>query len=471
LLKINVPGTSRQSRVAEGVTGLMSKNGAVPRRFAALFGAFTAGCAGMGPAELPVAPESVSALQVEAETQALRHPRLPPLSVDLSGPLTPEQLGVVAVVASPALKAARAQAGLAEAQAFEAGLLPDPQFSFGLDRPLSTPGAVTALAASLGLDLPALYARGPARRAASRRAEQARLDVAWQEWQTAFQARLLAARIVGLTRSAALSESARRSAEALLEATLRAVARGDLNANDLEARRIAASDTAERSRTAERDLDAARQDLNRLLGLPPETVLDLAPTKFVDRAAAPAGELFAVARSARLDLLALQAGYAAQEAAVRGAVLGRYPRLNLTVNAARDTGGVRTVGPAVAFDLPLFNRNRGAVAVAVATRAQLRAEYDARLFETRADIAALVNAYEIGRRQRRDLVAQIAPLRDLVQAFERAADRGDVAQVTAVAARQSLFDKEIALVGLEQSLSEQRAALELATGRLWDGER
>ena len=60
-------------------------------------------------------------------------------------------------------------------------------------------------------------------------------------------------------------------------------------------------------------------------------------------------------------------------------------------------------------------------------------------------------------------------MRQTVEAFERAGARGDIARVTAETARQALTDKEIALAALDQALSEQWVALELATGALIGG--
>ena len=182
---------------------------------------------------------------------------------------------------------------------------------------------------------------------------------------------------------------------------------------------------------------------------------------------APAGTLealFALARGRRFDLAALRAGYDSQDARLRQAVLEQYPKLDLTLTAARDTGNVRTVGPSVGLTLPLWNRNRGAIAIEQATREQLRAEYDLRLSETRADIAALISGLETGGRQRRDLLAQVEPLRKSVARIEAAAARGDLAWSVAETARQSLTDKEIALAVIEQLLGEQAIALDLAVG-------
>lgn len=427
-----------------------------------------AGCSTYRPLPLPNAPAAMldsNALQVQS--QQLRHPRLRPLQIDLSTALRPDQLAVIAVITNPELKAARARLGVSKAQAFQAGLLPDPQLSLGLDKPLgSVAGLVTALSGAMTLDIATLYRAPLLGRQAGRAAEQAKLDLAWQEWQVAGQAKLLAARITGLSQQDTLARGAQARADEMLMSTLRATARGDLKTSDLEARRIAAADTADRARSAQRDLAAARLDLNRLVGLPPSFELAIAATPAEAGPIASPDALFEIAKISRLDLAALSAGYASQEAAVRLAILDQYPRLGLTLNRARDTGGVQTLGPAVTFDLPLWNRNRGGVGVAEATREQLRAEYEARLTATQSDLAALVSALRLGLRQRSEVAAQVEPLRLYVRTVEAAARRGDLTPSLADTARQSLTDKEMALAMLEQSLAEQRTALELAVGSL-----
>lgn len=429
--------------------------------------AFLTGCAVYRPAPLAGAEDAVltppSRAALAAAALRLNHPRLRPVTIDFSRPLTPEALGVIAVLANPDLKAARAKARVTEAQAFSAGLLPDPQLSGGIDKLISGPDPYDGWAAQIAFDLIALRDRGVVRVGQRAAREQARLDLAWQEWQVAGQARLLAARIAGLQRVTALDVQSRRRADSTLAVVLGAAARGDVAADQVEARRIAAADAADRARTAERDLAAARLDLNKQLGLPPAARVPIAPAPPGSRTLDPAA-LFATARAERLDLLALQAGYASQEAAVRKSVMDQFPALQLTLATARDTAGNLTVGPQVAFTLPLWNRNRGGVAVAQATRAQLRAEYAARLFSTRADIAALVGGLELERRQRAEIAAQTGPLERLVLATEAAARRGDLAVVTAETARQSLVDKQLVLAALDQAMAEQTVALDIAVG-------
>jgi outer membrane protein TolC len=163
-------------------------------------------------------------------------------------------------------------------------------------------------------------------------------------------------------------------------------------------------------------------------------------------------------------LTALAQGYSSQEAALHRAVLGQYPRLGITINRASDTSNVHTLGPAVSFDLPLWNRNRGAIAVAKADRSRLRAEFAARLHQTRADIAALVTSLDRDEQARTTLAGELPEIERVASAFEDASRRHDVIQPTAEAARSTALDKHIALLALEQTCAEERIALALAVG-------
>ena len=180
----------------------------------------------------------------------------------------------------------------------------------------------------------------------------------------------------------------------------------------------------------------------------------------------PSERLFVIAQAERTDLRALEAGYRAQEAAVHKAVLDQFPSLLLTVNATRDTAGNLIVGPAVDFTLPLWNRNRGGIALERATRAALKAEYEGRLFQTRAEIAAALAGIELAREQRDEVLVTLPPLRRFAEATARAAERGDLALATAQAAEQSLLDQQILLAQSEELIAEQLVALELLTGIL-----
>jgi outer membrane protein TolC len=434
-----------------------------PRSGPALALLLLAGCASYTPRPLAttLSGSDIAALSRDAAT--IDRPYLKPTNVDLAAPLDDNAIAVIAVLNNPDLKAMRTKAGVADAQVFSARLLPDPTFSLGLGGILSGPDPFSEIASGLGLDLNALRTGKVRRQAAEAQAKQVRLDLAWTEWQTAGQARLQAVRIRRLQGAIDLLRIDDAAAQSLLARNLHAAARGDVASTAVEAVRTDAVATADKLRTAEHDLDAARLELVKLLGLPPETQLRLAQS--VDNAPAlDPTRLTQIALDNRLDLQALRAGYAAQEAAVHKAILDQFPSLALNLNFTRDTGGNNILGPTVDFTLPLWNRNRGGIAVERATREQLKAEYDARLFQTRADIAAAASAVSLARRQRDAVRGQLPELDRLARVSRAAAARGDVSRATAETAEGALRDKRVELATADQTIDEAMIALELLTG-------
>lgn len=424
------------------------------------------GCATYQPEPLRDTPALLSSpvlAVVAGDAAAIQRPFLRPVPIDLSRPLDPNAAATLAVLLNPDLKAQRLRVGVADAQAFAAGLLPDPSFSFGADQVLSGPDTLLGLASSLGLNLAALRTRHVARAQADAEARRVRLDLAWAEWQTSGQARIQVARILALEQAEALGRASRDDAQWLLDRMLRASGRGDLSPDQVQGARLAAFDAADRLRTTELALAAARAELTRLVGLPPGYPLRLAPQRTPSLSPA-ADALLAIAIRERADLQALQAGYAAQEAAVHKAVLDQFPGLDLSLIGARDTAGNLTLGPSVSLTLPLWNRNRGGIAIERATRAALRAEYEMRLFQTRSDIAAAVGSLAILRRQREAILRDLPDLERFARASRRAAERGDLSAAAAITAGQAHRDKQILLAQAEQSIAEQTIALELLTG-------
>jgi outer membrane protein TolC len=393
---------------------------------------------------------------------------IPAVTLDFTQPLTPDEVTVVAVLANPDLRALRTKESVAAAQLFASGLFPDPQVSLSVDKLLSPKdqGLVNGYAGGLSLDLlGALATRSIERQAARTAANQTRLDIAWHEWTTAGQARLLAVRLPYQMQAAVLAEKAAASADRILTLTLAATERGDLKGDELEARRIAAADATVRAAAMARDAQSTQLELNRMLGLKPDETLAVAgPAALAAWTAPDPNALFQTARSQRLDLQALAQGYASQEATLHRAILGQYPRLGIAVTRARDTSAVHTLSPAVSLDLPIWNRNWGAISVARADRTRLRAEFAARLHQTRADIAALVAGINRDEAPRVAVAAGMADIERIADSFDESAARGDVTLQVADSARAAAIDKQILLLALEQSCAEQRIALALATG-------
>src|ERR1700682_3319394 len=81
----------------------------------------------------PALPERIPDLTIDPRQLPL--PELAAHTFDPTDGLDITEVAMLAVVNTPDLKTARAAAGIAHAQAFAAGLLPDPQLSASLDIP------------------------------------------------------------------------------------------------------------------------------------------------------------------------------------------------------------------------------------------------------------------------------------------------------------------------------------------------
>ncbi len=385
-------------------------------------------------------------------------------SIDLSSALNSDHIATIAVFTNPELRAIRAREYVAEAQVFTAGLIPDPSFSLGADYPRNSSGLVTALAASIGLDIAALARRPATKRAAQAEFDAVRLDIAWAEWLVSEQAKIQAIKIPYLERSKMLTSQLRQLAEDELSRSLEAMMRGDLPAASLETRRLAATDAASRDRDSENLLAQARLDLNRTLGIDPGQRIDIATTVLVKLSPGDVGDIYLRSVAQRADLKGMRASYEASSANQSLAVMGGYPLPVVAVNAGRDTGAIRTIGPSVSFTLPIWNRGRGELAIANATRAQLRAEYAARLETVRADIASIHTALVIAKKQFEEIAEDIQALISQADAVSRAVERGDLSQSAGMATRLALLDKQIVENGLSMAVTELSIALELAAG-------
>ncbi|MDQ6626904.1 MAG: TolC family protein [Pseudomonadota bacterium] len=405
------------------------------------------------------------------QARDLCNSRIAPVTLDFSKPLTADELGVIAVLVNPDLKAMRERQGVAAAQVFDAGLLPDPVLAAVLDHPTSNqPGLVNAYNLGLSWDILGLVTRSVARSAAQAGRAKVRYDVAWQEWTIANQTRQQASSVAYLRAQRELASTAAETASRLLDMSRRDFERRDITIDALALREVAFLDARDRALALARTLEKARLGLNRNLGLPPFEAVSLAPPERLETPPLDAAALFDVARGERLDLLALRAGYQAQEYQLQRDLLARYPRVNLGLQQARDTGDVTTFGFSASITLPIFNGGRGVIAIARATREQLRAEYEARLFQTRSDLATLVA--DIGR-----IDQEVGPLEQQLHSLQRAETvmrgavaSGDVTSVSYETVRANLLAKQLSLSSLEQARAEQQIALRLATGTPWNRE-
>ena len=371
------------------------------------------------------------------------------------------EIAALAALNNPDLKAQRTRLQAADAQVFAAGLLPDPQLSYGLDKPTGdTRGLVDAWSAGIGYDIIPLITRSARRDAARQGRQQVRLDLLWQEWQVIQQARTLAVRAQLEARRLGVLETMRALYDDRYHRSSRALREGDItldvNGTDL----TALLDTLSQISQLEQTHNQTRHDLNLLLGLAPDAPLKLSPLPpvtdldrgLVQRQLARLPEL-------RPDLLALKAGYQSQEAAVRAAILAQFPSLGIGLTRASDTSDVHTTGISVTLTLPLLSANRGNIAIERATRSQLRTEYRARLAQAQTDVDSLLGLQKILRGQMKNLDTYLPSLKTLVDRGRTAYERGDIDALTFLNMESTWVNKRLEEISLTQSIWETRIAL------------
>jgi outer membrane protein TolC len=376
-----------------------------------------------------------------------------------------QDIALLAVLNNPDLVAARAQRGLAQAQILAAGIAPNPSLSGSYGFLLGGPGTVASVAAGLSQDLKSLVTLSSKRTSAEYSAREIDGKLLWQEWQTIAKARLLTVNLIeGEKRRRLLEQSAAQLGE-LLTRNRDSLAQGDTTLTALIPDLAAVASSQKQLDDLERQQDTSRRDLNVLLGLSPRAALPLS-----DSVELPPVDAEAVRQALpgladrRPDLIALQLGYRSQEEHVRGAILAQFPMLSLGITGGHDNSNVRTLGPQITMDLPLFNRNQGNIAIERAARRQLHDEFNARLSTAKAEVQSLLDDMALLRKQyaaRQPQLTELQRAAALASAAYRAGDLDERTYVDSLSARNF---KQQEILAIEQMLMEQQIAVATLIG-------
>lgn len=380
-----------------------------------------------------------------------------------AGPISLTTIAGLAVSNNPDLVASRAKADVASAQAFAAGVLPDPQFTGSVDWP-SDPGAVRAYALGLSEDLQQLLTFPSRQTQAEAARDQARLSLLWDEWQTIELAGTLGVqKFYGDAKARQLGQAA-----ALLQTQAahsdQALASGNATIDSAGGDLAVALDAASQSNEAQRAALTADIGLKKLLDVAPNDALLLSdpgdPGNFSRQDLSAA---LANITKTRPDLLALQAGYKAQEEAVRQSILEQFPAITFGYNRAADTTPIHTTGLSVAVNLPLFSAPAN-IRVQHATRAQLHAEYQARLDQTNDDAWRLWQEIQLLRDELGKLEEKLPEFRHMAEVGQQAHANGDLPSATFVVIETSLQARESEYYDVETALWSDTIALHTLLG-------
>lgn len=419
------------------------------------------GCAKYHPVPLPAAPDLTKAPSLTVPASEFWLPGLKPHTFPNDG-LDETAVITLAVFDNPDLKAARLQAGLASAQLLQAGLLPDPQLNTGF----ATSAINYGYNVGLSEDIQALITRGAAKAGAKAHQKQVYLDILWQEWQVAEKAREL---FIQTQANDQLQQVLTKTRD-LLAGRYRqddlALKKGNLTTDAVSADLAVLTDAETSLRQLQIDANLTRHQLNQLLGLQPDVQLPLiGPEGNPPISQAQFQTAVAALPQRRVDLLALQAGYESQEQSVRQSILAQFPAMSAGIEQGRDpVEGINYFGPNVSLTLPMFNRNRGQIAMQRATRTVLHQTYQARLDQAVGNADQVWSAIEIMQSQLRDLDARLPFLEKTAAATEQSFRQGNLDAGLYVNTESSLLAKQAEAIRLRASLDNAQSALRTLLG-------
>ncbi|WP_321914926.1 TolC family protein [Paraburkholderia sp. J11-2] len=429
--------------------------------------ALLAGCASYMVQPLATGPSLIkqdALARVQIDPAKMPLPELAAHRFDPTDGFDIEDVAMLAVANNPDLKLARDDLGIAQAQAFSAGLLPDPQVSISSDYPGAV-GLSRAFSYGLSMDVMAILTRGANTKSANATVRKTDLGLLWQEWQVVAQAKQLYVRARFQDEVLPLLGQQTELARTRYERSARAASEHNVTADLVTASLTAYEDARKQYTDMQRAREQTHHDLNALLGLAPDTTLALAgDTTVTPLADGTLDSAIAMLAQRRPDLIAFQAGYEAQEQKYRAAILSQFPSLSVGFTRQRDTSEIYTSGFAINLTLPVFNRNRGNIAIEQATRQRLADEYQTRLNAAYADIAHLRADSAIATHQ---LDQDDAALPALERAAAQAANAYAARNIVLgqyVDAQSAALARRIDAATAREALAEQRIGLQALLG-------
>lgn len=390
--------------------------------------------------------------------------------IDVQDGIDEIELAILVVLNNPQLRANQTQLLEAQARLIDAGLLLDPPMAMSLDIPQGA-GFLVGGNLSLGFDLQNLLTRDIRQTRAREEAKAIYLKVLWQQWQTISQARLLWRRAWMEQKQLQVLQQQRQQAKSLWQLQDKALVQHNSTLDQHTLALTAWVNAKVAYLEGLRQHNATQHQLCLMLGINPLHPIRLATPKIEMQASMmlPMSDdtlrpLLQALGKTRPDLLALQAGYQSQEAVVRASILAQYPSFSIGMNRSRDTAGLWSFGPWLNLNLPLFNANRGQIAIAKASRTRLQQTYLAQHANAQVQIQQMSKDQQLRYQQWQLLKTALPQLAQTLERMSHALAKGQVDMLTFMSLRNTFFSQQAQKLKFEQSLLEQAVALDTLLG-------
>ncbi|MDX9911401.1 MAG: TolC family protein [Phycisphaerales bacterium] len=381
-----------------------------------------------------------------------------PEAFDLSDGLTPAEGEVLALFYNADLRLARLDAGVALANAENAGLWKDPEFGFDAAEVLSPAGVFEqGLMVILTIPVSGRLEVEKDRASAAYEAElrklvdaewsiRARVRAAWSAWSVAEER-------LGLLRGVITH------VERVASITDRLEAAGELTRVEARLIRVELVSLRGQHIAAERAARTARIELLGLMGLPPDARVDLRPDIASPRIPVIEDEVQRLIE-ANTTLAAQRAAYHVAEETLRLEIRNQYPDITIGTGYGSEGGDDRLL-LGFSVPIPILNANRAEIADARARRETARAVVETTFERLARELATARGELDGARRQYDAYEGELKPmLEQQSMEVERLADLGEVDTLLLLDTVTRAYDAGSTLLDLR--LAEARAAIEVA---------
>lgn len=365
---------------------------------------------------------------------------------DLDDGLTLSEAEAIALYFNPDLRLARARAEVPLAGAKEAGWWPDPSIEasllrftdrgsptrFRLNGPSidgvnlggleSTPFGFRRVesesiedpyivGASLSLTIPISGRLAVEKDLAWSQYDAAWRDIAVREWQLVENLRTTWREWSAASERLRLTQEYLARLEVVADNTHQLAGVGELPPTDARLIRIELARQQTTLIAVQLQEERGRLKLLAMMGLPPDCPVQCAPDLNVPPVHVPGKDWRKVLLASHPRLKAAQADYETAEQSLRLEIREQYPDLDIGPSYSFEEGFSR-LGMGVGFKLPLWNRNRRAVAEAIAAREAARVRAQTQLESAVSAYRRAQADLEAAHDRRRTLTQTVAPLVD-----------------------------------------------------------
>ncbi len=332
----------------------------------------------------------------------------------LARPLTADVAVQIALLNNRALQASFEELGLAQADLVQAGTLPNPLAGAAALIPTGG-GGIPELDFDLAANLLGWLFRPARMQVATEFVEERKLALAHAVVELATATRVAFFEAVAAAEIAKLRAEFAEAAEVAADFADRLHAAGNLAELAVTLHRDAAQEARLEASRAAGDAVERREAATRLMGLWGDAAAWTMPERLPElpEREAPLDDAERWAIAHRFDLQAglreIQAQAAALGLARASGIFG--DRLEVGATAERDGEGRLSVGPSVAFELPLFGRGQSAMLGGEARLRSAEHRLTARAVEIRSEVRSLRDRLLLARERFEQATAIVLPLR------------------------------------------------------------